>query len=77
MLKVEYEDMEEMGINKKQIGRMEGLFDEIANEASPTGRRILGNIRETMSDRVATEMKWHELLQLHRKEVLPYVNRGS
>ena len=57
MLKVEYEDMEEMGINEKQIGRMEGLLDEIANEASPTGRRILGNIRNTMSDRAATEMK--------------------
>ncbi|XP_072171738.1 uncharacterized protein [Diadema setosum] len=38
---------------------------------SASGKKILMNIRNTMSDRASTELKWHELLKNYRSEVLP------
>ena len=45
-------------------------YKEICNEAS---MKILVHTVATMSDRAATEVKVNELLQQHRKEVLPMV----
>jgi hypothetical protein len=41
-----------------------------------TGKRILTNIKNTMSDRAATEKKFHELLKDYREEILPSVYSG-
>ena len=45
-------------------------LDDVQEETD-AGKKILTNIKNTMSDRAATELKWHELLNVHRKEVLP------
>jgi hypothetical protein len=40
------------------------------------GKKILTNIKITMSDRAATEKKFHELLKDYREEILPSVHSG-
>ncbi|XP_053385391.1 uncharacterized protein LOC123527298 [Mercenaria mercenaria] len=47
---------------------------DLASEGeSKGGKKILSNIKNTMSDRAATETKFNELLEEYRKEVLPNV----
>ena len=38
---------------------------------SSVAKSILANIRNTMSDRAATELKWHQQLENYRKNILP------
>lgn len=48
-------------------------IDKVANDtASDTSKKILTNIRTTMSDSASTEIKFNELLQEYRTSVLPY-----
>ncbi|XP_060570464.1 uncharacterized protein LOC132728810 [Ruditapes philippinarum] len=42
-----------------------------SEDESQGGKKILTNIKNTMSDRAASEMKFNELLENYRKEVLP------
>ncbi|XP_072170908.1 uncharacterized protein [Diadema setosum] len=51
-------------------------LDEATLSASDAGKKILANIRNTMSDRAATELKWHELLQKYRSDVLPTIQEN-
>ena len=41
------------------------------SEGSEAGMKILQNIKNTMSDRAATEKKFHQLLQEFRASILP------
>ena len=43
------------------------------DSSSSVAKSILGNIRNTMSDRAATELKWHQQLENYRKNILPEV----
>ena len=44
-----------------------------ADDTSDVAKKILKNIQNTMSDRAATEMKWHEMLENYRRNILPEV----
>ena len=49
------------------------LLDDVnkaaSNDASDAGKKLLSNIQNTMSDRAATELKWHEFLALYRTDI--------
>ena len=45
-------------------------------DGTNTGQKILTNIKNTMSDRAATEKKFQQLLENYRKEILPIVIEG-
>lgn len=49
------------------------IDERTTSTESEPGKLILGNIRSIMSDCASTEKKWHELLELFRKDVLPEV----
>ena len=52
-------------------------FDSAQKDSnSKVGKEILCNIRNTMSDRAATEVKWHEMLENYRANILPKI-RGD
>jgi hypothetical protein len=45
----------------------------LASENEHAGKNILINIKNTMSDKAATEKKFNEILSEYRKEILPQV----
>ncbi|XP_070177757.1 uncharacterized protein, partial [Littorina saxatilis] len=49
------------------------LSDIEDSTTTDTGKNILVNIQNTMSDRAATEKKFHTLLEGYREEILPQV----
>lgn len=50
-------------------------IDSVA-EGTNTGKKILTNIKNTMSDRAATEKKFQHLLENYRKDILPNIKEG-
>ncbi|XP_070207979.1 uncharacterized protein [Littorina saxatilis] len=52
------------------------LGDIEETTATDVGKKILSNIQNTMSDRAASEKKFHSLLEDYRKEVLPTVHEN-
>lgn len=50
-------------------------IDSVA-EGTNTGKKILTNIKNTMSDRAATEKKFQLLLENYRKDILPNIKEG-
>ena len=65
-------------MNNKSAQTCLDTFKYILNEIDITtestcGKRIVANIKNTMSDSAATEKKFHNLLQTYREEILPDV----
>ena len=52
---------------------LQDINDRSEATDSAVGKKILINIRNTMSDRAATKLKWHQLLENYRKNVMPDV----
>ncbi|XP_052812589.1 uncharacterized protein LOC128240121 [Mya arenaria] len=48
-------------------------IDCLSSDQHPSGKTILCNIKNTMSDRAATEVKFNDLLQNYKNEVLPEI----
>ena len=46
------------------------------NTKNETAKKLLANITNTMSDRAATELKWHHMLENYRKNILPDVQKN-
>jgi len=50
------------------------ITDDISiSSSTDCGKKILGQIKNTMSDRAATEKRFHELLQSYRESILPSI----
>ena len=47
--------------------------DAATEDETYVGKKILSNIKNTMSDRASTETKFNELLKDYRESVLPEV----
>lgn len=60
---------------KQILWDLDQLYFDAQDEDSDItiSHHILYNLRNTMSDRAATELKFNELLELYRKEILPDV----
>ena len=53
------------------------IISDISHSGSDTsGRMILANLANTMSDRAATEKSFNNLLESYREEILPQVVEG-
>ncbi|MES9902781.1 MAG: hypothetical protein ABW168_08870, partial [Sedimenticola sp.] len=48
-------------------------IENISENSKNNGKKILTNIKNTMSDRAATETKFNQLLETYRNEILPDV----
>ena len=50
---------------------LQDIDDAKAESQKDVAKKILGHIKNTMSDRAATEVLWHEMLSTYRTEILP------
>ncbi len=57
-----------LGVFKEILFDIDSIYNSETNEAS---QNILFHLRNTMSDRAATEMKFNNLLQTYRADIIP------
>ena len=56
---------------------MDQIIQDISEcTSTKTGKKKLINIKNTMSDRAATEKNFHDLLKDYREEILPSIYAG-